>query len=319
MIEVGIIGGAGYTAGELIRLLLRHPQVEITFVQSNSQAGKAIHEVHPDLLGEISLFFLGKPHFNVDLLFLCQGHERAAGWVEAHKTQLGDTALIDLSRDFRLSEDWCYGLPELNLESLRQSRRIANPGCFATALQLALLPLASRAMLQHPVHIQAITGSTGAGQQLSPTGHFSWRAGNVSVYKAFQHQHLPEIQRSLLQLQEEELPPLYFVPVRGNFTRGIFATLYTQWPGGLEEARALYQDFFAEAPFVHLSDANPTLKQVLNTNKAMLHLELHQGQLFIVSIIDNLLKGAAGQAVQNLNIMQEWPETCGLQLKPSAF
>lgn len=320
-IRVGIVGGAGYTAGELLRLLVNHPQTEITFVHSKSNAGNPLHEVHTDLLGDINLSFSGELHYDIEVLFLCVGHgESKVFWAEneipAH------VKVIDLSQDFRIADpehDFVYGLPELHKNRIRESQHIANPGCFATCLQLGLLPLAQAGLIVNDVHINAITGSTGAGQKPSATSHFSWRNNNVSVYKAFEHQHLREIRQSLSFLQDGLSSQLYFLPVRGNFTRGIFASIYTRVDQSLEKSAKLYHSFYEDAPFVHVTASNPNLKQVVNTNKAVIYLQRHEDTLLIISMIDNLLKGASGQAVQNMNLMFGLEETAGLQLKASFF
>jgi N-acetyl-gamma-glutamyl-phosphate reductase len=318
MKKIGIIGGGGYTAGELIRILQYHPQVEISYVHSNSQQGKAISEVHEDLVGEINLSFTNELHFDLDAIFLCMGHGQSATFVEKHDIP-DSVAIIDLSRDYRLSESYIYGLPELNKAAIQQSNRIANCGCFATAIQLGLLPLASAQKLNQPVHIHAITGSTGAGQKPSPTSHFSWRNNNLSIYKAFTHQHLDEIKRSLQQLQPDANLELNFLPLRGDFPRGIYASLYTQTDQSLEELYQLYEGYYADHPFTIVTRKNPYLKQVVNTNKALIHLARHEDQVLIISMIDNLVKGASGQAVQNMNLIFGWEETLGLQLKALAF
>jgi len=324
-IKVGIVGGAGYTGGELLRLLIYHPQVQITFLHSTSNGGHAVAEVHTDLLGETDLVFSTDYAGDIDVLFLCVGHGAAKKFLDQHT--FGDTVkIIDLSQDFRLTSDanfngrnFVYGLPELQKDKIQAAGNIANPGCFATAIQLALLPLASQQALTAPVHISGITGSTGAGQSLSETSHFSWREGNISTYKLFNHQHLKEIKQSLGQLQPQDLSNLHFVPYRGNFTRGIFITSYLQTDLSLEAAQKLYADFYASHPFVSLSPVNPALKQVVNTNKCILHLDKVDDQLVIISMIDNLLKGASGQAVQNMNLLFGLEETSGLHLKATAF
>lgn len=318
MIKVGIIGGGGYTAGELIRILLRHPEAEIIYVHSNSQQGKLISDVHQDLIGETWLTFTNTVNIDIDVLFLCQGHGQSIKFLEQHDIPK-EVTIIDLSRDYRLGEEFVYGLPELNKPAIQQSKRIANPGCFATALQLALLPLAKTHQLKEEVHIHAITGSTGAGQSPVPTTHFSWRSNNLSVYKAFAHQHLDEIKRSLTQLQPGFDKALNFLPVRGNFSRGIFASLYTNTELNIEEIHDLYHEFYANQPFVLLSQQNPSLKQVVNTNKCILHVEKHGEKVLIISMIDNLVKGASGQAVQNMNLTQGLEESMGLNLKAIAF
>lgn len=324
-IKAGVIGGAGYTGGELIRLLLLHPHVELTFVQSNSQAGKKLYETHADLLGETELNFSAAHNTDVDVLFLCGGHDAAKKFLA--ENQLPDSLVVtDLSQDFRHratnsigSRKFVYGLPELNREKIKSAKSIANPGCFATCIQLALLPLASANQLSSEVHVNATTGSTGAGQTLSDTTHFSWRDSNVSAYKTFTHQHLKEIKESLQSLQSEFNGDIFFVPQRGNFTRGIFASVYLKSELSIEELEKLYSDFYASHPFVSISKKELDVKQVVNTNKCFLHIEKHGDTVLVTSVIDNLLKGASGQAVQNMNIIFGFDEKAGLQLKPSAF
>ncbi len=318
MLKAGIIGGGGYTAGELIRVLLYHPEVKINFVLSQSQSGKLVSDVHDDLVGECYLHFTDEVSFDVDVLFLCMGHGRSKTFVESHPIP-AHVAIIDLSSDYRLDESFVYGLPELHKTAIQQSKRIANCGCFATAIQLALLPLASEQLLQDEVHVHAVTGSTGAGQSPSPTTHFSWRNNNLSIYKAFNHQHLGEINQSLRHLQAGFDKAINFLPVRGDFARGIYASAYIDCALTEEEAYQLYEAYYAEAPFTHLSHQNPNLKQVVNTNKCILHLEKHGNKLLIISIIDNLLKGASGQAVQNMNLVFGKAETMGLQLKSVVY
>lgn len=320
-IKAGIVGAAGYTGGELIRLLLQHPDAELIFAHSNSQAGKPLWLVHTDLLGDTDLLFTDQLNADVDILFLCVAHGEAKTFLAKNKLAEG-TKLIDLSQDYRLkgaANDFVYGLPELNRERIRTSDHVANPGCFATAIQLALLPLASNGLLNDDLHISATTGSTGAGQSLSATSHFSWRSGNSSAYKVLEHQHLGEIQQSLAQLQPAFAQAVQFVPYRGAFTRGILAGVYTSCNIGFAEIKKLYADYYATHPFVHLSEQAIDLKQVVNTNKCLLQLEQHGDQLFITSIIDNLLKGASGQAVQNMNLLFGLEETAGLKLKAVAF
>lgn len=322
MIKVGIIGGAGYTAGELIRILLNHPFTEIGFVQSTSNAGNAISDVHTDLLGESDIVFTHKmPFEEVDVIFLCMGHGKSKEFMEEH-TLPKFLKVIDLSHDFRLKRednDFTYGLPELNREEIETSERIANPGCFATGIQLALLPLAEQSLLQDEIHVQAITGSTGAGQKPTATSHFSWRNSNVSAYKVFQHQHEGEILQSLTQLQNDFDKDFNFVPIRGNHTRGIFVSCYTKFDGTIEEAKELYEDYYNDHPFVFITDKNPGVKQVVNTNKGVIYLEKHGNKLVIISLTDNLIKGASGQAVHNMNLMFGLDEKAGLNLKPVAF
>ena len=324
-VKAGIIGGAGYTGGEMLRILVNHPQVEIAFVHSNSNAGNLISDVHTDLFGDTDLRFTDQISQDIDVLFLCVGHGDARKFLEANT--FGERIkIIDLSQDFRLNRNsqlatrnFVYGLPELNKEKIKTAHNIANPGCFATCIQLGLLPLASKGLLKSEVHINATTGSTGAGQSLSKTSHFSWRNNNLSIYKAFEHQHLNEIGESLTQLQGEVKEALNFIPQRGDFTRGILAAIYTESDLTEEEAYKLYEDFYADAAFTHLSRKNIDLKQVVNTNKCLVHLEKHGNKLFIISITDNLLKGASGQAVQNMNLMFGLEENSGLRLKATNF
>ncbi len=318
MFRAGIIGAAGYTGGELIRLLLHHPNVEITFVHSNSQTGKPVSDTHDDLVGDKDLYFTDKLDMSVDVLFLCMGHGEAKKWLEQNPVP-DDVLLIDLSHDFRWKENFTYGLPELNKNQIQQSKRIANPGCFATAIQLALLPLAKAQLIQNEVHIHAITGSTGAGQSLSETSHFSWRNNNISVYKAFNHQHLAEIGQSLRQLQPNHAKALNFIPVRGDFTRGIFASMYVHCDWNETQLNELYHDFYRDAAFTVVTKQNPHLKQVVNTNKCLVHVEKHGDKAFIISVIDNLLKGASGQAVENMNLALGLEQSAGLKLKAGAF
>jgi N-acetyl-gamma-glutamyl-phosphate reductase len=321
MIHTAIIGGAGYTGGELIRLLLRHPKVKLTSVHSRSQAGKKLSEVLPDLLGETELRFSplsGMPQ--AEVIFLALPHGESGIFLGERGIPEG-SQVIDLSRDFRLKgpHKFVYGLPELNRAEIKKTRFLANPGCFATAIQLGLLPLAKAGALGNEVHIHAVTGSTGAGQKPGATTHFSWRNNNLSLYKAFNHQHLGEIRQSLQQLQPDFQQALNFLPMRGNFARGIYASLYLSTDLSLEEAQKLYVDHYASHPFVHLSPTLPDLKPVVNTNKCILHLSKHEDKLLIVSTLDNLLKGASGQAIQNLNLMQGWDEQLGLSLKSSVY
>lgn len=324
MIKAGIIGGSGYTGGELIRILLNHPQAEIDFVFSTTRAGKPIASAHQDLLGLTDLAFTGEVNPNVDVVFLCLGHGNSTSFLQEN-TFSKDTKIIDLSNDFRLKADahfngkeFVYGLPELNKEAIISADAIANPGCFATAIQLGLLPLAKAGLLKNEVHINAVTGSTGAGVGLSSTSHFSWRNNNVSWYKPFSHQHLGEIGESL-DSYGNPVGKLLFLPNRGNFTRGILATAYTAFDGSLEDANALFKAFYTDAVFTHVSDEPIHLKQVVNTNQCHIHLHQHEDLILITSAIDNLLKGASGQAVQNMNLMFGFPETEGLLLKAGVF
>lgn len=319
--KIGIMGAAGFTGGELIRLLLNHPNISLKSLQSRSQAGKKISVVHPDLLGEIDLVFTENLESNLDIVFLCLPHGESKYVI--NNQQFGaNTKIIDLSNDFRLNanaSNFVYGLPELNKSKIKLAKNIANPGCFATAIQLALLPMASAKKLNNDIHISAITGSTGAGIKGEPTVHFSWRTNNISVYKAFNHQHLGEINESLLQLQPTLSSEINFIPYRGNFTRGIIATTYTIFEGSLEYIKDLYKTFYKDQPFVLISDINIDLKQVINTNKCIIYLEKQGNKLLIISIIDNLIKGASGQAIQNMNLMMGWEETTGLQLKSIGY
>lgn len=320
-IRVGIVGGAGYTGGELIRILLNHPEAVIKYVQSSSHNDQPISFVHPDLLGDTFLVFSNIEIENTDVIFLCSGHGKSIGFM-AQNNIPERVKVIDLSHDFRLKRegnDFIYGLPELNRDLIKKANRIANPGCFATAIQLAILPLAAAGMLKDEVHITAITGSTGAGQAVAPTTHFSWRDNNLSVYKAFEHQHLGEILQSLGQAQPGYDKAVNFIPIRGNHTRGIFVTSYTKFDESAGEAMDIFHSFYKSHPFINISGSNPDLKQVVNTNKALLYLEKHGDKLMIISCIDNLLKGASGQAVQNMNLMFGLDERVGLKLKAGVF
>ncbi len=325
MIEVGIIGGAGYTAGELIRLLLHHNNANINFVYSTSNAGNKISDVHQDLVGSTEMSFTNTINLTVDVVFLCLGHGNSKAFLAQHTFSV-NTKIIDLSNDFRLKKDqqfdnasFVYGLPELQKEAIKKAQYIANPGCFATAIQLALLPLAHQSLLQADVHVNAVTGATGAGTSLSKTTHFTWRDNNFSYYKPFTHQHLGEIHQTMQQLQNDHSAAINFMPNRGNFSRGIFATAYTKFEGSLETAEKLFTDFYKDAAFTFVSSNQVHLKQVVNTNKCLLHLHKHENKLLITSSIDNLLKGASGQAVQNMNLLFGFAETEGLQLKATYF
>ncbi len=332
MIQIGIIGGSGYTGGELIRLLINHPAAEINFVYSRTKAGEPLYRAHEDLLGSTDLCFTESVDPTIDLVFLCLGHGHSKDFLE--KNPFSDaTKIIDLSTDFRaqanaslLGKTFVYGLPEKNKSAIENAQFIANPGCFATALQLALLPLAKAQKLSHPVHINGTTGSTGAGIIPGETTHNSWRNNNLSWYKAFNHQHLGEVREQLsfagtdgTAATRTELPPFYFIPNRGAFSRGIFATLYTEYQDTIEAAKALYNAYYEGAPYTHLSEFPIDLKQVTNTNQCHIHLHKHENQLLITVAIDNLLKGASGQAVQNMNLIFGWEETLGLQLKANRF
>lgn len=314
----GIIGGGGYTAGELIRILHGHPGVELAFVYSNSQAGKAISSIHEDLIFLEDVKFSGDI-LEVDVLFLCQGHGKAKEFLDNHSIS-EDTIIIDLGNDFRIGNpDWVYGLPELNSSKIKSSRRIANPGCFATAIQLSLLPLAAGKLLKNEIHISAITGSTGAGQSLQRTTHFSWRQNNVSVYKAFSHQHEAEIYQSIKYLDDSCSSRLRFLPYRGDFTRGIYGSVYTRSDISLIELLDLYRDFYKDAAFTIVTEQDISLKTVVNTNYCYLQLSRHDDQILVHTVLDNLIKGASGQAVQNMNLCLGLDERTGLYLKPSAY
>jgi N-acetyl-gamma-glutamyl-phosphate reductase len=324
-IKAGIIGGAGYTGGELIRLLINHPYADLIFVQSNSHAEKQLYEAHNDLFGEINLSFCKTAEQETDVLFLCGGHDAAKKFLLENNVS-DKTVIIDLSQDFRHHENsqvgnrnFIYGLPELNKEKIAKANSIANPGCFATCIELALLPLAANQILQTDIHISAITGSTGAGQTFSETSHFSWRFGNASVYKSFEHQHLKEIGETIHSLQKNYNSSINFIPQRGSFARGIFASIYFKTSHASEEIINIFEQFYHNHPFVQVCPFELNVKQVLNTNRCFLHIEKYGENILITSAIDNLLKGASGQAVQNMNIAFDVAETAGLQLKPSAF
>ena len=323
MKNVGIIGGSGYTGGELIRLVLQHPALKLSFVYSTTRSGKSLNSVHQDLLGSVSLDFTDSIESDIDILYLCLGHGNSKTFLKEHSFS-DKTIIIDLGNDFRLEADqafegrnFVYGLPELQKEKIENSKSIANPGCFATAIQLALLPLANQNLINSPVHINATTGSTGAGVGLSTTSHFSWRNNNLSWYKPFTHQHLSEIHQSLEQLDSPG--KLYLIPQRGDFTRGIFTTLYTSFEGSLEEAKKYYHTFYVSHPFTQISEQEVSLKSVINTNYCFIHLYKYQNKLLITSVIDNLVKGASGQAIQNTNLIMGWEENLGLNLKASIF
>ena len=314
MIKVGIIGGAGYTAGELLRILVNHPEAEIVFVHSTSNAGNYLYDVHGGLFGDTQMRFSDSYDLDaVDVLFLCSAHGKSREFWEQNVRPAG-LKVVDLAQDFRDESDgYVYGLPEWQRDRIRSADKVANPGCFATAIQLGLLPLAATGVLKSPVHVTAITGSTGAGVKPSATTHFSWRTDNLSTYKVFEHQHLKEICRNL------GFDSIQFVPMRGDFARGIFASITADCPLDGEAALKLYKDYYADSAFTFVADAPVDLKQVVNTNKCIVSLEKHGGTLVISSVIDNLLKGASGQAVQNMNLMCGLPETTGLRLKASAF
>lgn len=321
MIKVGIVGGAGYTAGELVRILLGHPSAEIVWIHSSSNAGNKLFDVHTDLLGETNLEFCEGMDFEaVDVIFLCMGHGRSATFMKEHNLP-DQLKVIDLSNDFRLdrqNNEFVYGLPEVNRPKIKDCRYLANPGCFATSIQLALLPLAASHLL-YEIHVHAITGSTGAGQEPSGTTHFSWRNANVSVYKAFGHEHLNEMNETMKELMPDFNEAFNFIPVRGNFSRGILASVYLNCPISETEAIDLFGKFYSTHPFVTISAKPVDVKQVVNTNKCLLHVKKYGSKLHVVSVIDNLTKGASGQAVQNMNLMFGLDEQEGLRLKPVAF
>jgi len=331
MIKVGILGAAGYTGGELIRLLLNHPEAEIVFANSESNAGNLVSDVHEGLLGDCDLHFTSEmPFEQVDVVFFCFGHGKSEAFLKEH-TIPKQVKIIDLAQDFRLRREvpvssaegkelgFVYGLPEINKAEIVQANRVANPGCFATAIQVALLPAAYLNILKEDVSVNAITGSTGAGQKPGATTHFSWRADNLSIYKPFRHQHIAEIRQSLRQVQGYLDASIDFIPYRGPFARGIFCTAVVRTPAPIEDVVEAYKEFYADAAFTHYSDAPLDLKQVVNTNKALVHCEKYDNKLLVTSCIDNLLKGAVGQAVQNMNLMFGIDETAGLRLKASAF
>ncbi|MCH5241878.1 MAG: N-acetyl-gamma-glutamyl-phosphate reductase [Muribaculaceae bacterium] len=322
MNKIGIIGGAGYTAGELLRILINHPEVEISFVHSSSNAGKKITEIHGGLLGETDLIFSDShPLEDIDFLFMCSAHGDSKKFWE-NNPRPANLKVIDLAQDFRdESEGYIYGLPEVNIERTRKAQSVANPGCFATAIQLSLLPLAAAGLLPKggDINITALTGSTGAGVKPGATTHFSWRNDNISVYKPFNHQHLKEITMTLKRLQPDFSSKIIFIPVRGDFPRGIYAITTLNCSLSQEEVTKLYKDFYADAPFTIISDNPVDLKQAVNTNKAIINVLKNEGSLLITCAEDNLLKGASGQAVQNMNIMLGIDQKTGLHLKPSAF
>jgi N-acetyl-gamma-glutamyl-phosphate reductase len=327
MIKVGILGAAGYTGGELIRLLLNHPEAEIVFANSESNAGNLLSDVHEGLIGETEQRFTAEmPFDDVDVVFFCFGHGKSEQFLKEH-TIPANVKIIDLAQDFRVKSeelrvknyDFVYGLPEINKSAIQQAQHVANPGCFATAIQLALLPAAHLNILKEDVSVNAITGSTGAGQKPSSTTHFSWRTGNMSIYKAFTHQHLAEIRQSLAQIQGYLDASIDFIPYRGDFARGIFCTAVIKTKAPAEDIIEAYKEFYKEAAFTHYSEKAIDLKQVVNTNKALVHVDCFDGKILVTSAIDNLLKGAVGQAVQNMNLMFGIDETAGLRLKASAF
>ena len=320
--KIGILGGAGYTGGELIRILLNHPQAEIVFVNSESNAGRPVTDVHEGLYGETDLCFTdGMPFGDVDVLFFCFGHGKSRQFLAEHDVP-GGVRIIDMAQDFRLAapgNDFVYGLPEINRSRIAAARHVANPGCFATCIQLGLLPAAKMGLLTEDIAVNAITGSTGAGQKPGATTHFSWRTDNISIYKPFTHQHVPEIRQSLAMMQGGLDAGIDFIPYRGCFARGIFATAVVRTEADERDIIAGYEDFYRDEPFTRYVGKPLDLKQVVNTNKCLVHCEKYGNKLLITSCIDNLLKGAVGQAVQNMNIMFGLEETAGLRLKPSAF
>jgi len=343
MIKIGILGAAGYTGGELIRLLLNHPEAEIVFANSESNAGNLVSDVHEGLIGDTDLRFTDQMPFDqVDVVFFCFGHGKSEAFLKEHSIP-AHVKIIDLAQDFRVKQpplnppkgglkdsststlggiergSWVYGLPELNKLEIQQAQHLANPGCFATCIQLALLPAAKLGLLQEDVAVNAITGSTGAGQKPGATTHFSWRNNNLSIYKPFTHQHLAEIKQSLIQVQGSLEASIDFIPYRGDFARGIFCTAVIKTQASGEDVIAAYKDFYKDAAFTHYSDQSLDLKQVVNTNKALVHIDAFEGKILVTSCIDNLLKGAVGQAVQNMNLMFGIDETAGLRLKASAF
>ena len=322
MIKVGIIGGAGYTAGELIRLLINHPDVEIAFINSSSNAGNLVADIHEGLYGDTDLRFTDQLPLNqIDVLFFCTAHGDSKKFMESHEIP-ENLKIIDLSQDYRLKaegNDFVYGLPEMNRRAICKAMHVANPGCFATAIQLAVLPLARNQVLSGPISVNAITGSTGAGVKPSATSHFSWRDNNLSVYKVFQHQHLHEIKQSIHQLQPDYNGDIDFIPYRGGFPRGIFVTAVVRSKLPIEEITKMYQTYYDDDSFTHVVEHNIDLKQVVNTNKCLVHLEKYEDKLVVISCIDNLLKGASGTAVHNMNLLFGLEETTGLRLKPSAF
>ena len=327
MIKVGILGAAGYTGGELIRILLNHPEAEIIFANSESNAGNPVEDVHEGLIGETDWKFTGEMPFDqVDVIFFCFGHGKSEQFLKEH-TIPDSVKIIDLAQDFRIKSkelriknyDFVYGLPEINKADIQKAQHVANPGCFATCIQVALLPAAYLNLLKEDVAVNAITGSTGAGQKPGATTHFSWRNNNLSIYKPFQHQHIAEIRQSLKQVQGYLDADIDFIPYRGDFARGIFCTAVIKTPAPVEDVIEAYKEFYANTAFTHYSDKPIDLKQVVNTNKALVHVEKYGQKLLVTSAIDNLLKGAVGQAVQNMNLMFGIDETAGLRLKASAF
>ena len=321
MIRIGILGAAGYTGGELIRVLLGHPEVEIVFANSESNAGNLVSDVHEGLIGDTQLRFTDEmPFERVDVVFFCFGHGKSAAFLAEHAIP-PRVKIIDLAQDFRIrgSHDYVYGLPETHRDIIRTAQHVANPGCFATCIQLALLPALQAGLISGDIHVNGITGSTGAGQKPSATTHFSWRNDNISVYKTFTHQHLLEINQTVQELRHGYDGRVLFIPQRGCFARGIFVTVYARCTAPLEEVQQIYADYYQDAAFTHFVTKSPDMKQVVGTNKAVVYVERYEDQLLMISCIDNLLKGAVGQAVQNMNLMFGLDERMGLSLKASAF
>jgi len=323
MKKIGILGGSGFTGGELIRVLLNHPKLKIKFIYSLSQNGKNVHEIHPDLLGKTDIIFSDQISTDIDVLFLCLGHGKSRIFLDKYNFK-SDTIIIDLSSDFRLtnnnkykSRNFLYSLPEFNREKIKQSKSIANPGCFATAIQIGLLPLITNNLIKNDIHVNAITGSTGAGRISSDTNNFNWRNNNLSIYKPFNHQHLNEIYQTLNIMGNDS--KIYFVPYRGNFTRGIFTSIYMKFDDEIENIKSIYKDFYESHPFTFLSKNDINLKEVINTNNCHVNIECHESIIHITTVIDNLLKGASGQAVQNLNIIFGYEESLGLNFKGSIY
>ena len=323
MKKIGIVGGSGFTGGELIRVLLNHPKLKIKFIYSLSQNGKNVHEIHPDLLGKTDIIFSDQISTDIDVLFLCLGHGKSRIFLDKYNFK-SDTIIIDLSSDFRLtnknkykSRNFLYSLPEFNREKIKQSKSIANPGCFATAIQIGLLPLMANNLIKNDIHVNAITGSTGAGRISSDTNNFNWRNNNLSIYKPFNHQHLNEIYQTLNIMGNNS--KIYFVPYRGNFTRGIFTSIYMKFDDEIENIKSIYKDFYESHPFTFLSKNDINLKEVINTNNCHVSIECHESIIHITTVIDNLLKGASGQAVQNLNIIFGYEESLGLNFKGSIY
>ena len=323
MKKIGIVGGSGFTGGELIRILLNHPKFKIKFIYSLSQNGKNIHEIHPDLLGKTDIIFSDQITTDIDVLFLCLGHGKSRIFLDNYNFK-SDTIIIDLSSDFRLinnnkykSRNFLYSLPEFNREKIKQSKSIANPGCFATAIQIGLLPLLVNNLIKNDIHVNAITGSTGAGKISSDTNNFNWRNNNVSIYKPFNHQHLNEIYQTLNILGNDS--KIYFVPYRGNFTRGIFTSIYMKLDHKIKDIEIIYKDFYKNHPFTFLSKNDINLKEVINTNNCHVKIQFHESIIHITTVLDNLLKGASGQAVQNLNIIYGYEESLGLNFKGSIY